>query len=147
MADKGGPRRGSSLFSGPGAMGGATAGNGAPQQGGAPAADGGRAQKRNSAVLQMGPGGGIGFGIDFDSDYEDSDDEGVPHGGPHGGGRPGQQPGRGAPAGGFGPNHRPYVGGFAAAAYEAARSHHNQNATKGGKPQQATQEHNRPKGR
>lgn len=132
MADKSGQRRGSSLFSNPGAAGAAGGGG----QGEAPGA------KRQSVVLS-GLGGGVGFGIDFDdSDYDDSDDEDVPHGGPYGGpGLPGQaMPGSASASSTTGAqNSRPMVGGFAAAAYEAARAHHFQNvakqqAMKGGKP-------------
>lgn len=128
-----GPRRGSSLFSA-GAGGSAPSGGQAPKGGG-----GGGPAKRSSVVLQpMGPGGALGFGIDFDdSDYEDSDDEGVPHGGPYAG-QPMSAP---SGTGTGGPNHRPLVGGFAAAAYEAAKAHHYQNVAKqqtakGGKPGQ-----------
>ncbi len=108
-------RRGSSIFSGAGAGAGES-----NAQGGAP--QGGGAVRRSSSVLQPGALGGIGFGIDFDdSDYDDSDDEDEP---------PAAVPSgqAGAPTGG--PNHRPYVGGFAAAAYEAARMHHTQNTIK-----------------
>mmetsp|Transcript_3189 Transcript_3189/g.7674 ORF Transcript_3189/g.7674 Transcript_3189/m.7674 type:complete len:137 (+) Transcript_3189:171-581(+) len=105
------PRRGSSLFSGPGAVAGSNA---------EPTGSGGGAQRRSSSVLQPGALAGIGFGIDFDdSDYEDSDDED---------GSPVASPTNGTGTGG--PNHRPYVGGFAAAAYEAARMHHTQHAMK-----------------
>mmetsp|Transcript_13765 Transcript_13765/g.33337 ORF Transcript_13765/g.33337 Transcript_13765/m.33337 type:complete len:152 (+) Transcript_13765:214-669(+) len=137
MADKG-ARRGSSLFSNPAAAAAAAGGGGAPGESGGP--------KRQSVVLS-GLGGGVGFGIDFDdSDYDDSDDEDVPHGGPYGApGLPGQaMPGSasGSSAAVTGAqNSRPMVGGFAAAAYEAARAHHFQNvakeqAMKGGKPGQ-----------
>eukprot|EP00980_Cylindrotheca_fusiformis_P028892 scaffold22671_cov164-Cylindrotheca_fusiformis.AAC.1 len=126
MPEKG-PRRGSSIFANPAAVGGAGRGTAAPQGGGS-AVDG---RHRGSVVLpSMTPGGGVGFGLDFDdSDYDDSDDEDVPHGGPHGGGGlPGSSmPGAGgstAGRGAGGPNHRPLVGGFAAAAYEAARDAH-----------------------
>ena len=127
MADKG-ARRGSSLFSNPG--GAAAGGGGAGEPPGGP--------KRQSVVLS-GLGGGVGFGIDFDdSDYDDSDDEDVPHGGPYGGapGLPGQaMPGSSTGTSTTGSqNSRPMVGGFAAAAYEAARAHHFQNVAK----QQAT---------
>ncbi|KAL3939732.1 MAG: hypothetical protein SGBAC_005597 [Bacillariaceae sp.] len=136
MADKG-ARRGSSLFSKPGAAAAAAGGGGAPADNQGP--------KRQSVVLS-GLGGGVGFGIDFDdSDYDDSDDEDVPQGGPYGGpGLPGQaMPGGGAGAAAVAgaQDSRPMVGGFAAAAYEAARAHHFQNvakeqAMKGGKPGQ-----------
>ena len=87
---------------------------------------------RSVALGIGGLGGALGFGIDFDdSDYEDSDDEQVPQGGPRGGGLQGQSmsaplPGTGA----GGVNSRPMVGGFAAAAYEAARAHHYQTQAK-----------------
>ena len=134
MSEQGGARRGSSLFSGPGAMGGSQpAGNRPPQnmQGAAPSSGPGAGGRRNSSVLNVGPGGGVGFGIDFDdSDYEDSDDDDVPHGGPHGG-----QPLSGAPPQVTGAaNSRPMVGGFAAAAYEAAKAHHFQNVAKKQQP-------------
>lgn len=135
----GGPRRGSSLFSGPGAASGAPPSKGPPPkvQGSAPMM-GGPGGRRNSSVLQIGqPGGGIGFGIDFDdSDYEDSDDDDVPYGGPRGGALPGQPVPGNRPATGAGSaNSRPMVGGFAAAAYEAARAHHFQNLAKQGQSQ------------
>lgn len=139
MADKG-ARRGSSLFSNPG---------GAAQAGGGGAPADNQGPKRQSVVLP-GLGGGVGFGIDFDdSDYDDSDDEDIPHGGPYGGqgGLPGQaMPGSasGTAAVTGAQNSRPLVGGFAAAAYEAARAHHFQNvakqqAMKGGKQGEAPQ--------
>lgn len=125
MADKG-ARRGSSLFSKPGAAAAPAGGGGAPADNQGP--------KRQSVVLS-GLGGGVGFGIDFeDSDYDDSDDEDVPQGGPYGGpGLPGQaMPGSGAGAAAVtgAQNSRPMVGGFAAAAYEAAREHHFQTVAK-----------------
>eukprot|EP00980_Cylindrotheca_fusiformis_P029060 scaffold22709_cov158-Cylindrotheca_fusiformis.AAC.3 len=113
-----GPRRGSSIFANPAA---------AIQVGGS-SADG---RHRGSVLLpSMTPGGGVGFGLDFDdSDYDDSDDEDVPHGAPAGGGGlPGSSMsgagGSTTGTGAGGPNHRPLVGGFAAAAYEAARDAH-----------------------
>lgn len=127
MDDK--PRRGSSLFSNPAAAGGG---------GGAPGVEG---KKRQSVVLS---GMGGGFGIDFDdSDFDDSDEEDVPHGGPYGGRGPSAQAVRmSSPSQIAGTEaSRPMVGGFAAAAYEAARAHHFQNkakqqALKGEKPGQ-----------
>jgi hypothetical protein len=63
--------------------------------------------KRTSVTLQP-MGGGSGPLIDFDDDYEsDEDVKGAP-----------------APAAADPQGHRPLVGGFAAAAYEAARAHH-----------------------
>lgn len=116
-------RRGSSLFSSSNAGTGESSNN----QGVNPPAEQprpGGAARRSSSILQPGALGGIGFGIDFDdSDYDDSDDEdGPPAGGTGGGANNGQGTG--------GPNHRPYVGGFAAAAYEAARAHHTQETKK-----------------
>lgn len=84
------------------------------------------APKRGSVVLK--PMAGIGGLVDFnDSDFDDSDDEGTVElpGKP----MPGAGPSHGASVGG--PNHRPLVGGFAAAAYEAARAHHYANIDKG----------------
>ena len=92
-------RRGSSLFT----QGGGPAAA-APQE----SAPGGNA-KRASVVLQP-MAGGIGF--DYDSsehEQEQTPKQPMAH-------NPGAAPG--------GPNHRPMVGGFAAAAYEAARAHH-----------------------
>jgi len=83
---------------------------------------GGPAIKRGSVALK--PMSGIGGLVDFDdSDFDDSDEEdGVP--------LPGApMPGSANAVGG--PNHRPLVGGFAAAAYEAARAHHYSNVTRG----------------
>jgi hypothetical protein len=86
--------------------------------------------------MQVGPsggGGGVGFGIDFDdSDYEDSEDEeeDIPYGGPHRGGPPVAASGAGVPHVTGTANSRPMVGGFAAAAYEAAKAHHFQNMKK-----------------
>lgn len=68
--------------------------------------------KRQSVVLQP-MAGGMGL-VDFDSDYE-SDEDDAP---------------KAAPAD---PNHRPMVGGFAAAAYEAARAYHMAHKDKGKK--------------
>ena len=146
MSDKGaGPRRGSSLFSGPGAMGSVPpSGNHSPpnKQGAAPIGmAGGGGGRRNSTALPMGPGGGVGVGIDFDdSDYEDSEDEeDVRHAVPHRGGPPAAASvGSGTPMTTGSANSRPMVGGFAAAAYEAAKAHHFQTVKKqqekGGRP-------------
>jgi len=115
-------RRGSSLFSGPGAGAGEKtqlrAGAPTPKPLNGTSQPSGGATRRASNVMMPGAlGGGLGFGIDFDdSDYEDSDDDDGPP--------PGANPsGKGGATAG-GPNHRPYVGGFAAAAYEAAKAHH-----------------------
>mmetsp|Transcript_6419 Transcript_6419/g.9452 ORF Transcript_6419/g.9452 Transcript_6419/m.9452 type:complete len:198 (+) Transcript_6419:149-742(+) len=83
---------------------------------------GGPAIKRGSVALK--PMSGIGGLVDFDdSDFDDSDEEDALH-------LPGApMPGSANAVGG--PNHRPLVGGFAAAAYEAARAHHYQNVGKG----------------
>lgn len=91
--------------------------------------------KRNSVMLQ--PAGGPGGGAlipDFESDEEDEQaapsssapaPSGGGAGGIPGGPIPGVQSGGGSGATKPGdPNHRPLVGGFAAAAYEAARAHH-----------------------
>mmetsp|Transcript_29965 Transcript_29965/g.49461 ORF Transcript_29965/g.49461 Transcript_29965/m.49461 type:complete len:194 (+) Transcript_29965:153-734(+) len=70
--------------------------------------------KRGSVALKpLGLGGLVDFD---DSDFDDSDEEDM-HDLP---GAP--MPGSKEMVGG--PNHRPLVGGFAAAAYEAARAHH-----------------------
>jgi len=115
-------RRGSSLFAQPGAGGSAPmAANGA-----AAAAPAGNA-KRQSVVLQP-MAGGIGL-VDFSDDEYDSEEEEMPP--------QKSQPvpgGSGGGAGPGGPNHRPMVGGFAAAAYEAARSYHYQHKDKGKTP-------------
>ena len=116
-------RRGSSLFSGPSAGAGEKtqlrAGAPTPKPLNGTSQPSGGATRRASNVMMPGAlGGGLGFGIDFDdSDYEDSDDDDGPPPGANPGGNKG-----GSTAGG--PNHRPYVGGFAAAAYEAAKAHH-----------------------
>eukprot|EP00591_Stephanopyxis_turris_P001106 CAMPEP_0195522448 /NCGR_PEP_ID=MMETSP0794_2-20130614/20637_1 /TAXON_ID=515487 /ORGANISM="Stephanopyxis turris, Strain CCMP 815" /LENGTH=243 /DNA_ID=CAMNT_0040652211 /DNA_START=187 /DNA_END=918 /DNA_ORIENTATION=+ len=73
---------------------------------------GGGNKRRGSAVLQPMALGALGA---FDSDFEDSDEECDPSRVP-----PSSVPGM---SGGPAP-HRPLVGGFAAAAYEAARDHH-----------------------
>lgn len=83
-------------------------GGGAPMapSGGAPSG----AAKRQSAILQPMAGGlGAALGGLDDSDYESEEEE-----------TPQQAPAP-APANA---NHRPLVGGFAAAAYEAARADH-----------------------
>ena len=84
------------------------------------------APKRGSVVLK--PMAGTGGLVDFnDSDFDDSEDEDAVE-------LPGKpMPGAGASLGASvgGPNHRPLVGGFAAAAYEAARAHHYANIDKG----------------
>uniref|UniRef100_A0A7S2HJI8 Uncharacterized protein n=1 Tax=Helicotheca tamesis TaxID=374047 RepID=A0A7S2HJI8_9STRA len=83
--------------------------------------------RRNSVVLNPVAMGGLAGLIDFDdSDYEDSDDDGGRPGGPAGGPMPGNSSGFN-PAASGGPDHRPMVGGFAAAAYEAAREYHYKN--------------------
>lgn len=66
--------------------------------------------RRNSVL--MSPAGMVGMaGIDFEDSDDDTDEDSSPPQGP--------------PSGGTGnPNHRPMVGGFAAAAYEAARADH-----------------------
>ena len=94
-------RRGSSLF----AQGGAAPAAGAPTG----------SAKRQSVVLQPMAGG---LGLDFDSDFSDSEDERSP-----------QQPAA-PPAASSGTTDRPMVGGFAAAAYEAAKAYHFQNKDK-----------------
>jgi len=79
----------------------------------------GTAIKRGSVALK--PMSGLGGLVDFDdSDFDDSDDD-EPYG------NSGHTPGANAVGG---PNHRPLVGGFAAAAYEAARAHHYSNVNK-----------------
>ena len=68
---------------------------------------------RQSVVMNPVPGFGGLLGADFDdNDYDDSDDDVPP------------KPKQGVAAGNSDPNHRPMVGGFAAAAYEAARADH-----------------------
>mmetsp|Transcript_30764 Transcript_30764/g.35082 ORF Transcript_30764/g.35082 Transcript_30764/m.35082 type:complete len:183 (+) Transcript_30764:175-723(+) len=80
---------------------------------------GGVAIKRGSVALK--PMSGLGGLVDFDdSDFDDSDeDEAYSNS---------RTPGKNAVGG---PNCRPLVGGFAAAAYEAARAHHYSNMSKG----------------
>lgn len=105
-----------------------------------PTTTGGR---RNSSVMSTGPGGGVAFGVDFDdSDYEDSeedeeddededeDEEDAPRGGPYRGGPRVASSGGGAPNTTGTATSRPMVGGFAAAAYEAAKAHHFQEMKK-----------------
>jgi hypothetical protein len=125
--DKDDPRRGSSIFSGPGAMSG-------PQGGPSPASNPAAPVKRQSVALQ--PMSGLSGLVDFDSDLEESDEDEPPRpqvgglpGYPMPGGYPGAPRGPPPPMAG-GPNHRPLVGGFAAAAYEAARSFHYQHQIK-----------------
>ena len=83
------------------------------------------AVKRGSVALK--PMSGMGGLVDFDdSDFDDSDDDYEPP-------LPGNpMPGSADAVGG--PNHRPLVGGFAAAAYEASRAHHYQSIAKASKP-------------
>jgi len=89
--------------------------------------------KRNSVMLQPMAGGSLLPDFD-DIDSEEEDNKAPPPPQPQaappaaipGGPIPGVQSGSGAssaPKAGD-PNHRPLVGGFAAAAYEAARAHH-----------------------
>jgi len=101
---------------------------------GAPPGNSSGSVKRQSVTLQ--PMSGLSGLVDFDSDLEDSDEDEPPR--PQaGGGLPGQPMPQGFPGGprgppgaapgaAPGPNHRPMVGGFAAAAYEAARAYHYQ---------------------
>lgn len=78
--------------------------------------------KRGSVALK--PMSGLGGLVDFDdSDFDDSEEEDM-HDLP-GAPMPGSKDSVG------GPNHRPLVGGFAAAAYEAARAHHYSQKDKG----------------
>lgn len=70
--------------------------------------------KRQSIVLQPMALGGL---VDFDdSDYESDEDQSPPP--------PLAPTPQKAGTGSGGMNHRPLVGGFSAAAYEAARAHH-----------------------
>jgi hypothetical protein len=86
------------------------------------------APKRGSVVMM--PMTGIGGLVDFDdSDFDDSDDDDDEDDDERLPGRP--MPGASNSAAVGGPNHRPLVGGFAAAAYEAARAHHYANINKG----------------
>lgn len=82
--------------------------------------------KRGSVALK--PMGGLGGLVDFDdSDFDDSDEEEM------------DLPGAPMPGNAVGgPNHRPLVGGFAAAAYEAARAHHYSQMNKGKQPELPT---------
>jgi len=78
------------------------------------------APKRGSVVMKPMPFGGL---VDFeDSDFDDSDEDDEDDDDVHLPGRPMSVASNAAAVGG--PNHRPLVGGFAAAAYEAARAHH-----------------------
>ena len=61
------------------------------------------------------PGGGINLGADFPDDYESDEEEQAPAP------KPVKVPPSQNPAA---PGGRPMVGGFAAAAYEAAKAHH-----------------------
>jgi hypothetical protein len=97
-------RRGSSMFVPPGA--GAGAGGGL-----APPSPDGAGQGAPGAQKGGPMAGGIGL-IDFDSDYE-SDEEQAP-----------QQTAVPGVSGASKPDDRPMVGGFAAAAYEAAKAFH-----------------------
>uniref|UniRef100_A0A7S1CXH6 Uncharacterized protein n=1 Tax=Cyclophora tenuis TaxID=216820 RepID=A0A7S1CXH6_CYCTE len=101
----------------------ATAGTPSSSSGMAPPPEGGPGKKRQSIVMQ--PMTGLGAFLDpDDSDFDDSDEE-------ENGPLPGApMPGASDAVGG--PNHRPLVGGFAAAAYEAARAHYYANQAKGG---------------
>jgi len=86
-------------------------GPGATPAGGAPMAPAGAGpSKRSSAVLQP-MAGGMGL-VDFDSDYESDEDQ------PPQKVAPPAQPVTGSAVA------RPMVGGFAAAAYEAAKADH-----------------------
>mmetsp|Transcript_30713 Transcript_30713/g.43584 ORF Transcript_30713/g.43584 Transcript_30713/m.43584 type:complete len:208 (+) Transcript_30713:148-771(+) len=96
----------------------------APAPAPAPAPPVGPAVKRGSVALQ--PISGVGGLVDFnDSDFDDSDDEDS--------GLPGAPLPANMPSGSHlpgGQNHRPLIGGFAAAAYEAAKAHHYANIKK-----------------
>lgn len=122
-------RRGSAMFPGPDADAGSqqiseTQSSGNPPQSESGGGGGGATRRSSSVLLPGALGGGVGFGIDFDdSDYEDSDDDDGPS---QGGAAPAATAGT--------PSHRPYVGGFAAAAYEAAKLHHTQTQMKQPKP-------------
>jgi hypothetical protein len=87
------------------------------------------AAKRASVVMKpmVGAGGLVDlddpdFDDSDDDDDDDDDDERLP-------GKPMPGVSNGAAVGG--PHHRPLVGGFAAAAYEAARAHHYATINKG----------------
>jgi hypothetical protein len=78
--------------------------------------------RRESVVMKPVAGFGGLLGADFDDiDYDDSDDDVPP------------KPKEIFAATSINPNHRPMVGGFAAAAYEAARADHFRNKGKGDK--------------
>mmetsp|Transcript_20078 Transcript_20078/g.28453 ORF Transcript_20078/g.28453 Transcript_20078/m.28453 type:complete len:230 (+) Transcript_20078:248-937(+) len=176
-SDSNGPRRGSSLFSGPGAMsaasqkpkglGGQNDASGddllvdfprSDDEGGLDESEdermSGSKQTPNPHLMKPGgvsggpggkPVGGLGGLKDFDDSDYDSDEDRRPKGGlpgqplPHGGmpvpngGRPQQPPRPVGPVTGSQMN-RPYVGGFAAAAYEAAREYHYTNERPKDKP-------------
>ena len=86
---------------------------------------GGSAAKRQSAVLQ--PIAGLSGMLDLDdSDYDSADEDKITPPTREKEQQKHPQAVTGIPAGSGpgGPNHRPLVGGFAAAAYEAARSDH-----------------------
>lgn len=84
----------------------------APPGSGGPAT-GGAAQSRQSGVMQ--PMADVSGLVDFDSDYESDEGQGPAP--------TTQQPVPGV-SGGQPPSDRALVGGFAAAAYEAAKAHH-----------------------
>lgn len=79
--------------------------------------------RRDSVVMKPVGFGGL-LGTDFDDvDYDDSDDDvGQPN----------------PPTTNGDPNHRPMVGGFAAASYEAAREYHLKNQGKAGNKKSPT---------
>jgi hypothetical protein len=113
-------RRGSSMFVPPGA--GAGGGLAPPSPDGAGQGPPPGAQKGRGSVVMQPMAGGIGL-VDFDSDYE-SDEEQAP-----------QQTAVPGVSGASKPDDRPMVGGFAAAAYEAAKAFHaQQKAKKDGAP-------------
>mmetsp|Transcript_11354 Transcript_11354/g.13721 ORF Transcript_11354/g.13721 Transcript_11354/m.13721 type:complete len:228 (+) Transcript_11354:216-899(+) len=163
-SESNGPRRGSSLFSGPGAMSAVTQkakGLGVQKDGSGddllvdfPRSDdeggldesedermSGSKQTPNPHLMKPsgggtgGPGGkpvgGLGGLKDFDDSDFDSDEDQSPKGGlpgqplplPNAGKKQQQPPRPVGPVTGSQMN-RPYVGGFAAAAYEAARAYH-----------------------
>jgi hypothetical protein len=111
-------RRGSSMFVPPGAGGGLAP----PSPDGAGQGPPPGAQKGRGSVVMQPMAGGIGL-VDFDSDYE-SDEEQAP-----------QKTAVPGVSGASKPDDRPMVGGFAAAAYEAAKAFHaQQKAKKDGAP-------------
>jgi len=153
-----GPRRGSSMFTpGGGGRGGMPGGGrGRGSGGGGGRGGGGVGAKRNSVMLQGGGGrGGAPLISGFDFSDDESDDEpqrGPPpqqsYGGRGNGGR-GGYPGQSVPGvssastGTGGSNARPMVGGFAAAAYEAAKAHHYQSQGRDRKPNSMPQRRSR----